>query len=212
MCDNLRKKASHICVIPQKDQSQLRLLVVVNKAKFNLVYARCRTHHIHTHITQINQIVVSKSPLFKSLTSLLGPILWGSVSQSTQDYRVGSDTICNNPRKSASHICAIPQKYQSQLRLLVVVNKAQFNLVYARCRTHHIPTHITQINQIGASHHALLWFCISYCILICCFHHLKFVSTQGSKFPSTFGFIIEVKNLQILICINLLNSIYSLEV
>lgn len=43
--------------------------------------------------------------------------------------------------------------------------------------------------------HALSQFCISYCILICCYHHLKFVSTKGSKFPSTFGFIIEVKNL-----------------
>ena len=56
---------------------------------------------------------------------------------------------CNDPRKSASHICAIPQKDQSLLRLLVVVNKAQFNPVNTRCGTHHTPTHITQSIKLG---------------------------------------------------------------
>ena len=69
--------------------------------------------HTHTHYT-INQIGVSQSPLLKSLTSSLGPTLWGSVS----------DNIYNDPRKSASHICTIPQKDWSQLKLLVVVHKA----------------------------------------------------------------------------------------
>ena len=99
--------------------------------------------HTHTHHT-INQIGESQSPPLKSLTSSLGPTLWGSVSEPTRGYQVGSDTICNDPRKSASHICAIPQKNQSQLRLLAVVNKAQFNPVNTQYRTHHTPTHITQ--------------------------------------------------------------------
>ena len=54
-----------------------------------------------------------------------------------------SNTICNDPRKSASHICAVPQKDQSQLRLLVVVNKAQIYLINTQFGTHHTPTHIT---------------------------------------------------------------------
>ena len=99
--------------------------------------------HTHTHHT-INQIGISQSPSLKSLTSSLGPTLWGSVSEPTRDYRAASDTICNNPRKSASHICAIPQKDLSLLRLLVVVNKAQIYPVNTRCGTHHTPTHITQ--------------------------------------------------------------------
>ena len=57
----------------------------------------------------------------------------------------------NDPRKSASHICVIPQKDQSQLRLLVVVNKTQIYLVNAQCRTYHTPTHITQSIKLG--HH-----------------------------------------------------------
>ena len=96
--------------------------------------------HTHTHYT-INQIGVSQSPPLKSLTFSLGPTLWGSVSEPTRDYRASSDTICNDPRKSASHICAIPQKDQSLLRLLVVINKAQIYPVNTRCGTHYTPTH-----------------------------------------------------------------------
>ena len=106
--------------------------------------------HTHTHHI-INQIGASQSPPLKSLTSSLGPILCGNVSEPTRDYRAGSDTICNNPRKSASHICTIPQKDQSQLRLLVVVNKAQIYPVNTRCGTHRISTHITQSIKLG--HH-----------------------------------------------------------
>ena len=106
--------------------------------------------HTHTHHT-INQIGVSQSSPLKSLTSSLRPTLWSSVSEPTRGYRISSDTICNDPRKSASHICAIPQKDWSQLRLLAVVNKAQFNPVNTRCRTHHISTHITQSIKLG--HH-----------------------------------------------------------
>ena len=150
-CNDPRKSISHICAIPQKDQLQLRLLAVVNKAQFNPVNTRYETHHTPTHITQSIKFWVSQSPPLKSLTSLLGPTLWGSVSEPTQGYRACSDTICNDPRKSTSHICAIPQKDQSQLKLLAVVNKAQFNPINTRCGTHQIPhTHHT-INQIGAS-------------------------------------------------------------
>ena len=106
--------------------------------------------HTHTHHT-INQIRASQSPSLKSLKTSLGHTLWGSVSEPTWDYRAGSDIICNDPRKSVSHICVIPQKDQSQLRLLAVVNKAQFNLVNTRCRTYHTPTHITQLIKLG--HH-----------------------------------------------------------
>ena len=60
---------------------------------------------------------------------------------------------CNDPRKSASHICTIPQKDQSQLKLLVVVNKAQIYSVNTRCGTHHTPTYITQSIKLG--HHSL---------------------------------------------------------
>ena len=108
--------------------------------------------HTHTH-HKINQIRASQSPPLKSLTSSLGPTLWGSVSEPIWDYRASSDTICNDLRKSASHICAIPQKDQSQLRLLVVINKSQFNPVNTRCRTHHTPTHITQ--SIKLEHHRI---------------------------------------------------------
>ena len=104
--------------------------------------------HTHTHHT-INQIGTSQSPPLKSLTFSLGLTLCGSVSEPIRDYQAGSDTICNDPRKSASHICAIPQKDQSLLRLLVVVNKAQFNPVNTRCGTHHTPTHITQSIKLG---------------------------------------------------------------
>ena len=45
------------------------------------------THHI------INQIGASQSPPLISLTSSLGPTLWGSVSKPTQGYWAGSDTI-----------------------------------------------------------------------------------------------------------------------
>ena len=106
--------------------------------------------HTHTHHT-INQIGVLQSPLLKSLTSSLGPTLWGSVSEPTRDYRAGSNTIYNDSRKSVSHICAIPQKDKSQLRLLVIVNKVQIYPVNTWCRTHHTSTHITQSIKLG--HH-----------------------------------------------------------
>ena len=104
--------------------------------------------HTHTHHT-INQIGVSQSSPLKFLMFSLGPTLWGSVSEPIRDYRAGSDTIYNGLRKSASHICAIPQKDQSQLRLLAVVNKAQFNPINTRYGTHHTPTHITQSIKLG---------------------------------------------------------------
>ena len=68
----------------------------------------------HTHHT-INQIGASQSTPLKSLTSSLGPTLWGSISEPIRGYRPCSDTISNNPRKSVNHICAsyicvIPQK------------------------------------------------------------------------------------------------------
>ena len=152
-CNNPRKSASHICAIPQKDQSQLRLLVVVNKAQFNPINTRCGTHYTPTHITQSIKLGVSQSPPLKSLTSSLVPTLWGSVFEPTWDYQAGFDTIHNDSRKSASHICAIPQKDQSQLSLLAVINKAQFNLVNTRCGTHYTPTHIIQSIKLG--HHNL---------------------------------------------------------
>ena len=104
--------------------------------------------HTHTYHA-INQIGASQFPPLKSLTSSLGPTLWGSVSEPTRDYRADSDTICNDLRKNASHICAIPQKDQSLLRLLVVVNKTQIYPVNIRCGTHYTPTHITQSIKLG---------------------------------------------------------------
>ena len=104
--------------------------------------------HTYTYHT-INQIGLSESPPLKSLTSSLGPTLWGNVFEPTRGYQAGSDTVCNDPRKSVSHICAIPQKDQSQLRLLIVVNKAQIYLVNIRCGTHYTPTHITQSIKLG---------------------------------------------------------------
>ena len=59
--------------------------------------------HTHTYHT-INQIGASQSPPFKSLTSSLGPTLWGSVFKPTRDYQAGSDTICNDPKKSGHGI------------------------------------------------------------------------------------------------------------
>ena len=104
--------------------------------------------HTHTHHT-INQIGASQSPTLKSLTSSLGPTLWSNFSEPTRGCWVDSDTICNDPRKSVSYICAIPQKDQLQLRLLVVVNKAHIYPVNIRCGTHHIPTHIRQSIKLG---------------------------------------------------------------
>ena len=49
--------------------------------------------HTHTHHT-INQIGASKSLPLKSLTSSLGPTLWGSVFEPTRGYRPGSDRKC----------------------------------------------------------------------------------------------------------------------
>ena len=68
-----------------------------------------------------------------------------------KDPTQSSDTICNNPRKSTSYIYVVPQKDQSQLRLLAVVNKSQIYLVNTRCETYHTPTHITQSIKLG--HH-----------------------------------------------------------
>ena len=127
ICNDLRKSANHICTnyicaIPQKNQSQLRLLVIVNKASdLPSKYPMWDSSHIDIQHT-INQIGVSQSPPLKSLTSSLGPTFRGSIFEPIRDYQADSDTICNDPRKSASHICAIPQKDQSQLRLLVTVN------------------------------------------------------------------------------------------
>ena len=111
--------------------------------------------HTHTHHT-INQIGASQSPPLKSLTSSLGPILWGSVSEPTHDYRACSDTICNDSRKNTSYFCAIPQNDQSQLRLLVVVNKVQIYPVNTQRGTHHTPTHITQLIKLGHHNWCLL--------------------------------------------------------
>ena len=105
--------------------------------------------HPHTSHNQSNW--ASQSPPLKSLPSSLVPTLWDSVSEHTRDYRAGSDTIYNDLRKSASHICAIPQKDQSQLRLFVVVNKTQIYPINTRCGTHHTLTHITQSIKLG--HH-----------------------------------------------------------
>ena len=105
------------------------------------------THTLHT----INQIWASQSPPLISLTSSLGPALWSSISDPTRGYQTGSNTICNDSRKSTSNICAIPQKDKSQLRLIVVINKAQIYPVNTRCGTHHTPTHITQSIKLG--HH-----------------------------------------------------------
>ena len=123
--------------------------------------------HTHTHHT-INQFEASQSPPLKCLTSSLGPTLWGSVSEPTRDYRASSDTICNDPRKSVSHICAIPQKDQSQLRLLVVVNKAQIYPVNTRCGTHHTSTHITQSIKLGYHNYGIKF---NYLSSISCFQH-----------------------------------------
>ena len=65
--------------------------------------------HTYTHQT-INQIRASQSLPLKSLMSLLGPTLWGSVSEPTRGYKAGSDIICNDPRKSTNYIGTIPQK------------------------------------------------------------------------------------------------------
>ena len=73
--------------------------------------------HTHTHHT-INQIWASQSPPLKSLTSSLGPTLWGSVSELTRGYWASSDTICNDPRKSDSHICV----RTDTLEILFVIN------------------------------------------------------------------------------------------
>ena len=53
ICNDPRKSTNHICVILQKDWSQLKLIVIVNKTKFNPIYAQCGTHHTLTHITQL---------------------------------------------------------------------------------------------------------------------------------------------------------------
>ena len=96
--------------------------------------------HIHT----INQIGASQSPPLKSLTSLLGPTLWISVSDPIWGYRAGSNTICNDPRNNTSHIYTIPQNDLLKLRFHIVVNKTQFKQVYVRCETHYTPTQYTQ--------------------------------------------------------------------
>ena len=102
----------------------------------------------HTYYT-INQIRELQSLILKSLTFSLGPTLWGCVFEPTWGYRAGSDTICNDPRKTANHIYPTPQNEMSKLRVLVVVNKAQFNPVNTCCGIHHTPIHITQSLKLG---------------------------------------------------------------
>ena len=110
-------------------------------------------------------------PPLKSLTSLLGPTLWGSVFESTRDYRADSDTICNDPRKNTNSIYAILQKDQSQLRLLIFINKAQFNPVNTRCGTHHTPTHIIQSIKLG--HHIYIKGKLSFYFLYLAWHEIE---------------------------------------
>ena len=75
--------------------------------------------------------------------------MWGCVFEPTRGYWAGSDTICNDPRKTTSHICVTPQNDMSQLRVLVVVNKSQFNPVNTRCGIHHTPVHIKHSLKLG---------------------------------------------------------------
>ena len=107
-CNDLRKSASHICDIPQNDQSQLRLLVVVNKTQIYSINTRCGTHHTLSHITQLIKLGALQSPPLKSLMSSLGLTLQSSVSEPTRGCQANSDTIYNDPRKSANYIYAIP--------------------------------------------------------------------------------------------------------
>ena len=137
--------------------------------------------HTHTHHT-INQIGVSQSSPLKSLTSMLRPTLWGGVSEPTQDYQVGSDTICNDPRKSASHIYAIPQKDQSLLKFLVIVNKTQIYPVNTRCGTQYTPTHITQsIKLRHYRYNGLVSFTLLLTYHLFCFNFYNLIITTMGR-------------------------------
>ena len=75
------------------------------------------------------------------------------ISEPTWDYWVGSNTICNNPRTSASHICAYIPKglVRLQLGLLAIFNKTQFDPVYARCGTQRTHTYQNLGHHIRSS-------------------------------------------------------------
>ena len=87
-------------------------------------------------------------------------------------------TFDPDPRKNVSHICNIPQNDQSQLRLLLVVNKAQIYPVNTRCGTHHTPTHITQ--SIKLRHHSNNRFSKKKkkLIVLSCSRIIKFKTTK----------------------------------
>ena len=72
--------------------------------------------HTHTHLINIqsNQIFGAlQSTVIKSLTSTLGPILWGSVGGHTWSYQLYLIPFCNDSRKIASPICVITQRQWS---------------------------------------------------------------------------------------------------
>jgi hypothetical protein len=100
----------------------LGLLVIVNKTQFDSVELS-----VHTLLSEFG---ASQSPPLKFVTSSLGPIM----SEPLRDYWVSFDTICNNPRKALPTSALIRVKLQ--LRLLIIVNKTQFNLVGLNAHTH----------------------------------------------------------------------------
>ena len=80
----------------------------------------------HTHLSDFG---ASQPPPFLSLTSSLGPPL----CESMQDYWVGSNIICNNPRKTLAIFVLIPQKHYlsynwGSLQLLIKPNLTQYML------------------------------------------------------------------------------------
>ena len=137
-----RKELAASAVIPQQDQfnhkqsiSQLLIKSISIQYMPNVGL-----------ITLLNlypiKIGVSQLPLLKSLKSSLGLILWGCASKLARDYQADSNIICNDQRKSTNNICVQTPKglVQSQLRLLIVVNKSMINPIYAQLGIDHTLT------------------------------------------------------------------------
>ena len=60
----------------------------------------------------------------------LGPIMF----EATHDYYVDSDIICNNLIKAlATFPLTLKRLVNLQLKLFAIVNKFQFDLIYAQC-------------------------------------------------------------------------------
>ena len=95
----------HICNLIVVEMQKFLGLHTRMEHEFEVLMTKIAIRGVYTLMLML--LIVSHYYCNDSLTFLLGPTLWGSVSKPTWGYQAGSDTICNDPKKSVIHICSI---------------------------------------------------------------------------------------------------------